>query len=195
MALFDPAALLAWATGLLQAYGALSVFGLVLLEEIVVPIPSPIFPMAAGFIFIPAGATILEAVWTSFFLIALPGAAAVVIGSLAIYAVGYYGGEAVIKRFHRFFGVSPEEMRNMTNKLENKRTWATIVVLRAIPVFPTSVVTLAAGILELDWKRFSIATFIGAIPRIMILSIIGWQFGGAFLAFAESFGLVETALF
>ena len=43
-----------WILVMIQAYGPYSVFVAVILEEILIPIPSPLVIMGAGFILIPA---------------------------------------------------------------------------------------------------------------------------------------------
>jgi len=193
---FDVQGFLAWLIPLVQAYGALSVFIAVIVEEIIVPIPSPLVPMAAGFILIPADASFFAASATIVYMIAIPGAIAVAIGSMVIYAVGYYGGERAIKRFRRFLGTNMDKIEKTSKKLEQgSRTWITIAVLRAVPIFPTSIVSLAAGIMHLSAKKFFLSTLIGAIPRMFILSVIGWQFGSTYIYIAEKFDVLENVIF
>ncbi len=188
-------AFIEWFIGIIQLYGPVSVFVGIIIEEVIVPIPSPIIPMAAGFILIPAGISVFDASLKIFFTIAIPGAIATGIGSLVIYAVAYYGGEAVVKRFQRFFGVTIDDIKKMSKKLgKGKKLWATIVVLRAIPIFPTSAVTIAAGVLRLDIKKFFISTVIGAIPRIFILGFVGWHLGSAYLSIAETIDKAEGVI-
>jgi|GEM_PF-190105 len=201
MALIDFSALIQWFIELVQAYGPWSVFIGILLEEIIVPIPSALIIMAAGFVLVPAGVTLAEASVQIFFDIVIPGTIASAIGSLFIYAVAHYGGEALVQRFPRFFGTTVKEIEKMGDRLEkSKRTWLLIIFLRAVPVVPTSIVSLACGFLHLEWKRFFLATLIGSMPRIFILGYIGWQIGfsysiiGTYLNAAEQLVFVLIAL-
>jgi membrane protein DedA with SNARE-associated domain len=196
MPFIDIAAFLAWLLPIIQTYGALSVFVGFFLEEVIIPIPSPLIAMAAGFILIPATATLDQALGVAFFTIMIPGAVAMTIGSLIIYAVAYYGGERIVNRFERFFGTTVADIEKTTRKIEkSKRIWITIAVLRIIFVVPTSIVSLASGFMRLNWKKFTISTFIGALPRIFILSLIGWQLGTAYITIAENFSSIENLLF
>lgn len=192
MVIFDFGSITNTVIPLIVQYGPISVFLLVLLEEIVIPIPSPVFPMAAGFLLVPASASIESAIITIIFTIAIPGALATAIGSLVIYAVSKYFGKAFFDRF-RFFGISGNDVERMGKRL-GKKTWPTIALLRAIPIFPTSVVTVAAGVMKLDAKKFFAATFIGAIPRMIILAFVGWQLGAGYAYFSERIGFVENVV-
>lgn len=193
---FDVSGFLAWLLPIIQQYGALSVFAGVLIEEIIIPIPSPLVLMAAGFVLIPATATLDQALGIAFFTITIPGAIAMTIGSLVIYAVGYYGGGKVVSRYGRFFGTTVSDIEKTAKKIEkSRRIWITVAVLRAIFVVPTSIVSLASGFMRLNWKKFALSTFVGAFPRIFILSLIGWQFGAAYVTTAESFSSIENIVF
>lgn len=195
MTLFDVSAFLAWLLPTIAVLGWVSVFIGVLIEEIIIPIPSPLVLMAAGFVLIPASASIDQALGIAFFTIAIPGAVAMTLGSLFVYAIGHYGGDAVINKFGRFLDTSVADVEKMGQKIQkSKRVWLTVFLLRIIFVVPTSIVSLASGLLHLDWKKFALSTFIGAIPRIFALSLIGWKVGDAFIAFAESFGSIENAV-
>lgn len=192
MSFIDISGIMAWLFPIIQAYGAASVFIGFLIEEIILPIPSPLISMAAGFILIPASATLDQALGVAIFTITIPGAVAMTLGSLVIYAVGYYGGEKIINRFQRFFGVSVADIEKTARKMEkSRRIWVTIFLLRAIFVVPTSIVSLASGFMRLNWKKFALSTFIGALPRIFILSLIGWQLGATYATLGESFSFFE----
>jgi membrane protein DedA with SNARE-associated domain len=187
--------IIAWAFGIVQAYGVWSVFFVVILEELLIPIPSPLVIMGAGYIIIPAGISVNDALWRSFWLIALPASIASTIGSFFTYGIGYYGGKPLVTKMHRFIGVSWEDIKNQEKKLEKgKRVWMTIGILRAIPFFPIAIVSLAAGVLRLSWKKYAAATFIGSIPRTFVLGFLGWWVGSEFMAFAGQLNILENLM-
>ena len=118
------------------------------------------------------------------------------IGSLIIYAIGYYGGEKVVNRFGHILGTNVGEIEKTARKIEkSRRIWITIAILRIIFVVPTSLVSITSGFMRLNWKKFAVSTFIGALPRIFILSLIGWKLGSAFTSIGESLKLAESTLF
>lgn len=187
------AGLIAWVFGLVKAYGVWSVFIVVLMEEVFIPLPSPLVIMGAGYIIIPAGITVNEALWQSFWLIALPASIASAIGSFFAYGIGYYGGRPLVLRLRRFLGVSWEDIKKAEKRLEKgNKVWITIVVLRAIPFFPIAIVSLASGVLRLSWKKYAIATFIGSLPRTFVLGFLGWYIGGEFVTFANRLNILEN---
>lgn len=192
----DIASIMSWLIPIIQSYGAVSVFVAFLVEEIILPIPSPLVAMAAGFVLIPATAALDQALGIAFFTITVPGAIAMTLGSLVIYAVGYYGGEKIINKYSRFFGMTVKDIEKTARKIEkSRRIWITIFLLRAIFVVPTSIVSVASGFMRLNWKKFAISTLIGAFPRIFVLSLIGWQLGSTYTSIGQNFSFIEDALF
>src|SRR3990167_2575200 len=187
--------LVAWTFMIIQAYGPYSVFLAVILEEVLIPIPSPLVIMGASFILIPAGITLWEALWQITLLIVIPASVASTLGSFFTYGIGYYGGKPLIDRFHRFLGMNWEDIKKYEKKLEGgKKVWVTIGIFRAIPFFPVSIVSVAAGVIRLSWKKYAAATFIGSIPRLYVLGFAGWYFGSSYTAIASKFNIIENIL-
>lgn len=184
-----------WLFELIKSYGAISVFIGVVIEEIIVPIPSSLVIMGAGALLVPAGVPLAEAVYRIFFTIVIPASAGTVAGSMFVYAVGYYGGKPILKRYGRFLDLSWSEVERWGKKLgRGRKIWLSIALLRATPVFPTSPVSFLSGTLRLDLKKYAAATFVGSIPRIFVLSFFGWYFGSAYASIAGSLNLVENAI-
>ncbi|MEM7819355.1 MAG: VTT domain-containing protein [Candidatus Aenigmatarchaeota archaeon] len=186
---------MAWLIASIQSYGAWSVFAGVLIEEIIIPIPSPLIQMAAGFILIDSNLTFFEAIIPMIFIVVLPAAIAATIGSFFAYGIGYFGGKHTIKKFHRYFDVEWKEIEKIGKKFgKGRKTWYTIIILRLIPIVPMSLVSLAAGVFQLSWKKYTIATFIGAIPRAFILGFLGWFVGNAFFSIALQIDKIENMI-
>lgn len=182
-----------WLFELIKTYGPLSVFLGVVLEEIIVPIPSSVVIMAAGALLIPAGISLSDAVFRAFFTIAVPASFGTVVGSFFVYGIGYYGGKPILQRLHRFLDFSWKDVEKISRKLgKGKKIWLSIFILRLIPVFPTSPVSFVAGALRLDIKKYALATFLGAVPRNFILAFFGWYFGSAYVSIAGSLNLLEN---
>ena len=187
--------LIAWIFEFIRSFGAISAFIVVILEEVLIPIPSPLVIMGASFILIPAGITLWEALWQITLLIVIPASVASTLGSFFTYGIGYYGGKPLIDRFHRFLGMNWEDIKKYEKKLEGgKKVWVTIGIFRAIPFFPVSIVSVAAGVIRLSWKKYAIATFIGSIPRLYVLGFAGWYFGSSYTAIASEFNIIENIL-
>ncbi len=184
-----------WSTSFVQAYGPYSVFLIVLLEELLLPIPSPIVLMGAGFLMIEPGLALADAVSKIFLVIVLPASLASMIGAFFIYGIGYLGGRPVINRLRPFLGISWDDVKKTEQKLENKkRTWITIALCRATPFFPIAIISLFSGVLRLSKKKFAIATFIGSIPRTFIMAFIGWRLGESYTLLAEQVSMAENLI-
>ena len=182
-----------WLFELIKAYGPISVFIGVVLEEVIVPIPSPLVIMGAGALLIPAGIPLSSALPMIFFTIVIPGSLGTVVGSFFVYGIGYFGGKPLLQRFGRFVDFNWNDVQKSSRKLgKGRKVWLSIAFLRAVPVFPTSPVSFLAGALRLDIKKYAMATFIGSIPRIFVLSFLGWYFGSAYLSVAGSFTFMEN---
>ena len=187
--------LIAWTFALIQAYGPYSVFFAVILEEVLIPIPSPLVIMGAAFILIPADLAFWDAVREIFFVIVIPASIASTIGSFFTYGIGYYGGRPLITKFQKFLGISWLQIEKTEKRFEKgKKVWTTIAILRAIPFFPIALVSLTSGVLRLSWKKYAVATFLGSIPRTFVLGIIGWEVGSTYVALASRLNQIENIL-
>ncbi len=70
-----------WVMELMRTHGQLSVFIGVMIEQIIVPIPSPLIIMGAGAILIPPGLSIPSAFVQILWVIVVPGTIASTLGS------------------------------------------------------------------------------------------------------------------
>ncbi len=175
-----------------QILGPIGVFLGVMIETFIAPIPSPIIMMAAGFILtfgLPPNLAILSIV----FNIMLVGAFAVTLGSFFGYGIAYFGGYPIIERFGKYFGTTLDEIEYMRQQMEtSSRDEIYLFTARAVPIIPLSVVSLLYGALRVDIKRYTLVTFLGALPRCLLLGVLGWMLGIWFFNVAELIDLFET---
>jgi len=181
-----------WIMELMRANGQLSVFIGVMIEQIIVPIPSPLIIMGAGAILVPPGLSIPNAFLQIFWTIVLPGSIASTLGSYIGYMISYYGGKALILRFQRFLGVDWEEIGNLEKRFQGKKEAIAIFFSRAIPVFPISLVSIFAGLLRVPLKPFTVYTFLGSIFRCLFLAFVGWWIGATYEKVATRLNSAET---
>lgn len=177
-----------------QALGPLGVFLGVMIETFIAPIPSPLVPMAAGFI-LTFGLPPLEAFLVISFSVMLVGASAATIGSFFGYGIAYFGGYPIIERYGKYLGTSIEEIEYMRKSMEaSSRDEIFLVTARVVPIIPLSVVSLLYGALRADAKRFALFTFLGTLPRYLILGLLGWVIGVGWQNLAEMIDLFETLI-
>jgi membrane protein DedA with SNARE-associated domain len=183
-----------WIMELMRAHGQLSVFIGVIIEQIIVPIPSPLIVMGAGAILISPDLSIPSAFLQILWIIVLPGAIASTLGSYIGYLISYYGGKALVVRYQRFLGVDWKEIENLEKRFRGKKEALSIFFSRAIPVFPISLVSIFAGLLRVPVRPFTFYTFLGSIFRCLFLGFVGWWIGATYEKVATHLDSVETIM-
>jgi len=181
-----------WIMELMRAHGQLSVFIGVMIEQIIVPIPSPLIIMGAGAILIPAELSIPNAFLQILWIIVLPGSIASTLGSYIGYLISLYGGKTLVVRLQRFLDVDWQEIENLEKRFKGKKEALSIFFSRAIPVFPISLVSIFAGLLRIPIKPFTLYTFLGSIFRCLFLGFSGWWIGATYEKVATRLDSVET---
>lgn len=144
---------------LLGFLGILLFIGIMAIQGLLVPIPSEIVLLAAGMI------------WGSIF-----GGFMGIIGSMAAGLLCYYiskkGGRPLAEKF-----VGEKALYLADNFIE-KYGWGTIIIARSLPFLAFDPISYAAGLVELDIKKYSIGTLIGSIPRSFFYSVMGTSLMG-----------------
>jgi membrane protein DedA with SNARE-associated domain len=181
-----------WIMELMRNHGQFSVFIGVMIEQIIVPIPSPLIVMGAGAILIPAGLSTPSAFLQILWVIVLPGTIASTLGSLIGYVISFYGGKALVIRLQRFLDVNWNQIEKLEKRFQGKREALSIFLSRAIPVFPISLVSILAGLLRIPIRPFVLYTFLGSIFRCLFLAFFGWWIGATYEKVASRLDSVET---
>lgn len=181
-----------WIMEMMRTHGQLSVFIGVMIEQIIVPIPSPLIVMGAGAILILPGLSIPNAFLQILWVIVLPGTIASTLGSYIGYTISFYGGKALVVRLERFLDVDWGQIERLEKRFAGKKEALSIFLSRAIPVFPISLVSIFAGLLRIPIKPFTIYTFLGSIFRCFFLGFFGWWIGATYEKAANHLDSVET---
>ncbi len=178
----------------IRELGWLGVFGGVMVETVITVIPSPLVPMAAGFFLISPDSDLLTMLIIASTVIGLVGSVAATLGSIAHYAIGYYGGKPLIERYGYLLGLSWEEILSFSSRIKGEREWFTLFLSRALPVIPLSPVSIGAGLIRMDAKRFAAVTLAGTFPRYLVLGIAGYLVGVAYEELVNVLDATETAV-
>jgi len=176
----------------MRTYGQFSVFVGVILEQIIVPIPSPLIIMGAGAVLIPSGISISNAFLQILWTIVLPGSIASTLGSYIGYMISFYGGKALVVKLERFLDVDWDRIERLEKRFHGREEALGIFLSRAIPVFPISLVSILAGLLRIPIKPFTIYTFLGSMFRCFSLGFFGWWIGATYEKAATRLNSVET---
>jgi len=139
-------------------------------EEIVGPIPSPFIMTTAAIIAQKQGYPFWELI-----LIVSLGVAVKTIIALLGYFLADKAAILVLDKYGQYLGTSRKEVEGWGEMLTGK-WWDDVVLflLRAIPIFPTLLVTLACGVIKYSKKAFVLTTFFGLYARSMFYIWIGY---------------------
>ena len=142
-------------------------FGAMVAENLFPPIPSEIVLPLAGF---EASQGELAVVWT--IVAATAGSLA---GALLLYALGRYGGRAVVLRWGSVLRVGPADLDRTEAWFDRWGDWV-VLGARVIPI-ARSVVSIPAGMACMPVLRFSALTAIGSLAWNTLLIGAGHQLG------------------
>ena len=173
-----------------DAVGYLGVAAAVALETIVAPIPSEVILPMAGWK-VSQSATdpaIIEPLtrqaWNIPLAVAFATAGSLV-GAVAGYAIGLWGGRPLIDRFGRYVGIGPADLDRADRWFDRWGAWA-VFVGRMVPLVRTFV-SYPAGISRMHFGRFVLFSALGSIPWNAALIVAGFYVG-------ESYPQIEAAL-
>ena len=183
--------ILNWIMDSIRAHGPWSVFVGVIIESVIVPIPSPLIIMGAGFVLISPDFSFFQALLPILLQIVLPGSIASTLGAYIGYAIGYFGGKPMVDRWQKFLGFSWKDVEALERRFQSGQVNTLIFFLRALPIFPLSVISAAAGLLRLPLGQFSLWTFYGTIPRCLFLGYLGWGLGETYQGMAKGIDKAE----
>lgn len=180
---------------LIQNWGVWGFFAGIVLEEIIVPLPSSLIMMAGGF-FLIQGQTFSQVLPEVFLKLVVPGALGVTLGSLFFYFLSFYGGEMVLKKIGPKFGLPVRETEKIQAYFQKKRLdEIALLVLRALPIFPGIAVSIMAGLLKMPLVNFLIVSFIGSSLRVLAMGLLGWQAKEAYSVLALKFESLSNWVF
>lgn len=164
-----------------------------LIEQVIIPIPSPLIAMSGGFLLIPKNISLLEASKLALTRIVFPYTLAATLGLGIVYFIAYFGGKPLIDKFQNYLGFSWQEIKNLKKKFHgNWRDELLVIILRAIPVIPISVISGVCGAIRLPIVNFYLSSAVGILIRSFLLALLGWQTGEAYQALAEGLDKVEN---
>ncbi len=148
-------------------FGYGGVFLWMTLESACIPIPSEaIMPFAGKEI--ASGRFNMHA-------LAFVGAFANLFGSIIAYWVGAVGGRPFINKYGKFFLIRNHDV-DMADRWFDKHGDATVFWTRMMPIVRTFI-SLPAGISKMNFPKFCVYTFVGALPFCYLLTYAGMKLG------------------
>lgn len=158
---------LAYLAPVLDSYGYLAVGGLVTLEDFGIPVPGETILLAAS---VYAGAGRLNIV-----LVGVVAVVAAIIGDNIGYAIGRFGGRALVVRYGRYVLITEERLAKGERFFARWGGWV-VVIARFIEVLRQAN-GIIAGISEMTWPRFLAFNAIGAALWVGVWTSVGYLAG------------------
>lgn len=142
-------------------------FAAMLVENLFPPIPSEIVLPLAGYEVSQGNLTYVWAV--------LAATAGSLTGALALYAVGRYGGRALVLRWGPVLRVTERDLARAEGWFDRWGDWV-VLGARVVPI-ARSVVSIPAGFARMPLLRFSLLTAAGSTVWNLMLVGAGQQLG------------------
>lgn len=161
-----------------------------IVEEVVAPIPSPLVATLAGSITASQQFGVLYLLW-----ICVLATLAKTIGAWLFYVLGDKLEDVVAPRFGKYIGVKHDDLEHFGEHFEG--TWKdeiVLLVLRSIPVMPSTPVSVLCGILKINLRTFFVATYIGFYVRNLTFLLLGYTGLAAMGSLMEGIDAAESVL-
>lgn len=179
--------------GLIQTHGLLAMVIGGFVEQVIVPIPSPIITMAGGAFLVPQDLPFFETIWQIILRVSLPYSIAATIGTSFVYLVAYYGGRPLIDKFGKYVGISWSLIEEVKTEFQKTiRDEVFILIASSIPVVPVSLISAFSGGFRTPPVKFYSMIFLALIIRSIILGYVGYQMGEAFTSLAYGLDKIES---
>lgn len=160
------------------------------IEEVIAPIPSPTIMILSG-----SFAALNEYLLLGLITLALIGACGKTISALIVYFIADRLEDVMVAKFGRFFGVTHERIEALGARLHGgARDYALLTFLRALPVMPSSVVSVGCGLLKVPLPLYLVSTFLGTIIRDGVYLYIGYSGITVLTSLATKAATVETVI-
>lgn len=152
---------------LVNQYGYLGMFLGMVLEAVIIVIPSEAILATGGILAFKKIFTF----WGAF----LTGLIGSVFCAIVIYFMGYFGGKPFIKKYGKYFFMKEEDIEK-SDSWFNKYGLIGALIGRNFPIIRT-LISLPIGIMRLSFPKFIIYTTIGSIPWTLVFVYVGYTLG------------------
>ena len=156
-----------FAINLISNYGYLGMFLGMVLEAVIIIIPSEAILATGGILASQKIFTLLGA-----FLTGLLGS---VFCAIIIYYMGYFGGKAFVKKYGKYFFMKDEDIEKSDSWYQKYGLLAALIG-RNFPIIRT-LISLPIGIMRLSFTKFLLYTIIGSIPWTFAFVYFGYTLG------------------
>ena len=137
------------------------------------------------------GSRIDSAAW-GFVAVSLAGTIGYLLGSLAGWGIGAYGGRPLLERRGWWLHLSPDRLDRAEAWFERRGDWA-VFLGRVTPVV-RSFISIPAGVFRSPLPRYTLLTLLGSAIWCFALAGAGWGVGTGYRRVHEDFRWVDYAV-
>src|SRR3989344_9171655 len=152
-----------WALGVVNSTGYVGIFILSVLESTAIPIPSEVVIPFSGFLVVGGK--------FSFWGVVIVATVANLTGSVILFLIGRSGGRWILENYGKYIFVHKKDL-DTADRWFLKHGTTVVFWGRMLPVVRTFI-SLPAGVAKMDLGRFSLFTFLGALPWNLLLAFVG----------------------
>jgi membrane protein DedA with SNARE-associated domain len=151
----------------ISTFGYTGILVTMAIESACIPLPSEIIMPFSGYLVSTGQFTMLG--------VTLAGAIGNVVGSIVAYYAGVWGGRPFVERYGPYMLISHKDL-DRADRWFARHGESTVFFSRMLPVVRTFI-SLPAGIARMNFTRFVVFTFLGALPWCYLLAYIGVKMG------------------
>jgi len=156
-----------FALSTISQLGYTGIFFLMMLESMIVPVPSEFVMPFAGFLVAQGSFNVI--------LVMLASTLGSIAGSLIFYYIGKTGGHSLVEKYGKYVLVDTSDIKK-TESWFYKRGDLTVFLARLVPVV-RHLISFIAGIGKMNVKKFIVYTILGATLWNGILTYLGFLLG------------------
>jgi len=152
---------------MISTFGYTGILVTMAIESACIPLPSEIIMPFSGYLVTTGQFSMLG--------VTLAGALGNVLGSIIAYYAGVWGGRPFVERYGPYVLVSHKDL-DRADRWFAQYGEAAVFFSRMLPVVRTFI-SLPAGIAHMNFPRFILFTFLGALPWCYVLAYVGLKMG------------------
>jgi membrane protein DedA with SNARE-associated domain len=169
---------------ILGKLGYVGIFLGMALESACIPIPSEAILPFGGYLSYTGR---LNLFWMIFI-----GTLGGTVGSIGAYYLGKLGGRPLVEKYADKLRISKDKIRK-SDEYFNKYGEKIVFYSRLLPIVRTFI-SLPAGISKMNFKKFTIYTFVGSLIWSIILGYAGYKMGENWIAIKPLFHIADIAV-
>lgn len=168
----------------LDKLGYVGIFFGMALESACIPIPSEAILPFGGYLSFTGRLNLIAMI--------LIGTIGGTVGSIGAYYLGKLGGRPLVEKYADKLKISKSKIEK-SDEYFNKYGEKIVFFSRLLPIIRTFI-SLPAGISKMEFKKFTIYTFLGSLIWSVLLGYIGYKMGENWIMIRSWFHIADIAV-